>query len=140
MGFASCYEDNLDARGESVRSRHRRLTPPKEKTKKTQQIGSMESQFRLRRSVNSTSTLKPSRLKPSRPKPLQSKPRRPKLLEKKTSPGRYQRIRRRESQGTQYARAQKTLHFSVTRTQRVTTEEIQRRIQREIVRQSSLEE
>ena len=127
MGFASCYEDNLDARGESARGRHRHLTLSKVKTKKTQQIESMESQFRLQRSADSTRTSKPSQPKPSRPKPLQSKSSRP-----KPSPGTRQRIRRRGHP--------KTPHVPVMKTQYVTTEEIQLRIQHEIIRQSILKE
>ena len=48
MGFASYHEDNLDARGESVRSRHRRLTLSKEKTKKTQRKNLWNHSSRLR--------------------------------------------------------------------------------------------
>ena len=39
MGFASYYEDNLDARGESVRGWHRRPTLSKKNTKKTLRRG-----------------------------------------------------------------------------------------------------
>ena len=95
MGFASYHEDNLDARGESVRGRHRRLTPS-----------------------NVTRTLQPKQsLKP---------------LRQKVPHNTRQDIRRRE--------LQKTPHVPVMKTQYVTTEEIQRRIQREIIRQSILKE
>ena len=103
MGFASCYEDNLDARGESVRRRHRRLTPP-----------------------NVTRTLQPKQLL----KPLQQK----------TTHNIRQDICRRELQKTQRAQVQKTPHVPVMKTRYVTTEEIERRIQREIIRQSILKE
>ena len=110
MGFASYHEDNLDARGESVRGRHRRLTLSKEKTKKTQRKKTMESQFTLGRRSDSTRT----------PRPKQSL----KLLRQKALYNTRQDIHRRELQKTQY----------------VTTEEIERRIQREIIRQSRLKE
>ena len=84
------------------------------KPQKSQPPESIESQFRRRKSTGFTRTLKPSRPKPSRPRSLQTK----------TSPGTRQRIRRREP----------------LKTQRVTTEEIQRRIQCEIIRQSRLKE
>ena len=143
MGFASYHEDNLDARGESVRGRHRRPTLSKEKTKKTQRKKpaksqftqrkkSMESQFTLERRPNFTRT----------PRPKQS----PKPLRQKASHNTRQDIRRREPQKMQHARVQKTPHVTFfpprepQKTQRVTTEEIQRRIQREIIRQSSLKE
>ena len=118
MGFASYHEDNLDARGESVRGRHRRLTLSKEKTKKTQQKKSMESQFTLERRSDSTRT----------PRPKQSL----KLLRQKALYNTHQDIRRRA--------LQKTQHVPVMKTQYVTTEEIERRIQREIIRQSRLKE
>ena len=118
MGFASYYEDNLDARGESVRGRHRRLTLSKEKTKKTQREKPVESQFTLERRPNFTRT----------PRPEQS----PKLLRQKALYNTRQDIRRRE--------LQKTQHVPVVKTQYVTTEEIARRVQREIIRQSRLKE
>ena len=94
MGFASYYEDNLEARDEFVRGRHR-LTSS---------------------SVTHT------------PQPKQS----PKPLQQKALYNTGQDIRRREFQKTQ--------HASVMKTQYVTTEEIQRRIQREMIRQSRLKE
>ena len=129
MGFASCYEDNLDARDESVTGRHRRLTLSKEKTKETQREKpvesqftlrkkNMESQFRLERRPNFTRT----------PQPKQSL----KPLQQKATHNIRQDICRREFQ--------KIPHVPVQKTQRVTTEENQRRIQREIIRQSSLKE
>ena len=118
MGFASCYEDNLDARSESVRGRHRCLTLSTEKRKKTQREKPVESQFTLERRPNFTRSPRPKRS----PKPLQQK----------ASHNTRQDIRRREPQKTQ--------HIPVMKTQFVTTEEIQRRIQCEIIRQSRLKE
>ena len=118
MGFASCYEDNLDARGESVRGRHRRLTLSTEKTKKTQREKPVESQFTLERRPNFTRAPRPKRS----PKPLQ----------RTATRNIRQDIRRRE--------LQKTPHVPVMKTQYVTTGEIERRIQREIIRQSRLKE
>ena len=129
MGFASYYEDNLDARGESVRGRHRRLTLSKEKTKKTQREKPVESQFTLRRkSMESQFTLERRPNFTRTPRPKQS----PKLLRRKALYNTRQDIRRREFQKTQ--------HVPVVKTQYVTTEEIARRVQREIIRQSKLKE
>lgn len=116
MGFASYYEDNLDARGESVRGRYRHLTSSKEKIKKTQ--GITKSQFMREGMPDFT----------HRPPLKQS----PKLLRQKVSHSTRQDIRRIE--------LQKIPHVPVMKTQYVTTEEIERRIQREIVRQSRLKE
>jgi len=124
MGFASYYEDNLDAKGESVRGRYRHLTSSKEKTKKTQ--GITKSQFMREGMPDFT----------HRP-PLKESP---KLLRQKASHNTRQDIRRRELQKTQHARVQKTQHVPVMKTRYVTTEEIQRRIQCEITRQSRLKE
>ena len=129
MGFASCYEDNLDARGESVRGRHRRLTSSKEKTKKPQREKPVESQFTLRKkSMESQFTLerRPNFTRSPRPKRL------PKPLPQTATHNIRQDIRRRE--------LQKTPHVPVMKTQYVTTGEIEQRIQREIIRQSRLKE
>lgn len=137
MGFASYYEDNLDARGESVRGRHRRLTLSTEKIKKTQREKPVESQFTLRKkSMESQFTLE---RRPNFTRSPWSK-RSPKPLQQKTTRKTCQDIRRREPQKTQHARVQKTQHVPVMKTQYVTTGEIERRIQREIVRQSRLKE
>lgn len=198
MGFASYYEDNLDARGESVKSRHRHLTPSNvprtlqskqslkplqqkathnirqdicrkgaitmskrddakwadnlafhratlygireypmnvAKPQKTQQTEPMESQFRLRRSADATrvNTVACRKKKSPPQKSQRTQPKQSlKPLQQKANHNIRQDIRRRE--------LQKTLHVPVQKTQRVTTEEIQRRIQREIIRQSSLKE
>ena len=116
MGFASYHEDNLDARGESIKGRHHRLTPSKEKTKKTH--GITKSQFMRKGMPDFT----------HRPPPKQS----PKPLRQKVSHSIRQDIRRRESQEVQ--------HVPVMKTQRVTNDEIQRRIECEIIRQSRLTE
>ena len=146
MGFASYYEDNLDARSETLRGRHLPSILSKKETKKTQQKRSvqshstlrkkyMESQFTLERKPNSTRTLRPKKLRPKQP---------PKLLRRKASHNTRQDIRSREPQEMQHDRVQKTPHVTFfpprepQKTQRVTTEEIQRRIQREIIRQSAL--
>ena len=60
MGFASYYEDNLDARNESVRGRHRLPTLSEKKTKKTQRKTPAKSQYvttseierRIQREIN----------------------------------------------------------------------------------------
>ena len=60
MGFASYHEDNLDARGESLRCSSRQQTKKTEKertvskSKKSRRTKFMESQFKLRRSADST--------------------------------------------------------------------------------------
>ena len=127
MGFASYYEDNLDARGESVRGRHRRLTLSTEKTKKTQREKPVESQFALRKkSMESQFTFERRPNFTRAPRPKQS----PKPLQQKATRNIRQYIRRGE--------LQKTPHVPVMKTQYVTTEEIEWRIQREITRQSRL--
>ena len=118
MGFASYYEDNLDARSESVRGRHRLPTVSEKKTKKTQRKKSMESQSTLERRPNFIHT----------PQSKQS----PELSQQRALYNTRQDIRRREFQKTQ--------HVPVTKIQSVTTEEIGRRIQCEIIRQSKLKE
>lgn len=136
MGFASCYEDNLDARGESLRRFSRQHTKKTEKeptvseSKKSQRTQRKISQFKLRRSADSTRVNEITRWKKKsqRTQPKQSL----KPLQQKATHNIRQDICRREPQ--------KTLYVPVQKTQRVTTEEIQRRIQREIIRQSSLEE
>jgi len=129
MGFASYYEDNLDARGETVRGRHRRLTLSTEKTRKTQREKPMESQFTLRKkSMESQFTLERRPNFTRTPRPKQS----PKPLQQKATRNTRQDIRRRE--------LQKTPRVPVMKTQYVTTGEIERRIQREIIRQSRLKE
>ena len=52
MGYASCYEDAMDARGESVK--HQVLSIAKSKAGKIKQTRTLKSQFKLRRSPNST--------------------------------------------------------------------------------------
>lgn len=141
MGFASCYEDNLDARGESLRRFSRQHTKKTEKeptvseSKKSQRTQRKISQFKLRRSADSTRVNKIT-LRKKKSQPQKSQRTQPKQslkpLQQKATHNIRQDIRRRE--------LQKTLRVPVQKTQRVTTEEIQRRIQREIIRQSSLEE
>ncbi len=132
MGFASYYEDNLDARGESLRRFSRQHTKKTEKEptvsepKKSQQTQRKISQFKLRRSADSTRVNKITRRK-KKPQPQKSQRTQSKQslkpLQQKATHNIRQDIRRRELQ----------------KTQRVTTEEIQRRIQREIIRQSRLQ-
>jgi ribosomal protein S12 methylthiotransferase accessory factor YcaO len=105
MGFASCYEDNLDARSESLRRFSR------QHTKKT------EKKPTVSESKKSQRTQPKQSLKP---------------LQQKATHNIRQDICRRE--------LQKTPHVPVVKTRYVTTEEIQRRIQREIIRQSRLKE
>ena len=125
MGFASYHEDNLDARSESLRDRyHYPILSKENTTKKTVKSPdilrkkSMESQFKLERRSNSTHTPRSKqRQKASRQKALGNT---------------RQDIRRRK--------LQKTQHVPVQKIQFVTTEEIEWRIQREMIRQSRLKE
>lgn len=149
MGFASCYEDNLDARGESLRRfSHQQMEkePTVSKSKKSRQTKFMESQFKLRRSADSTRVNRvPHRKEKSqriqRKISRQTQPKRSlKPLQQKETHNIRQDICRRELQKTQRARVQKTPHVPVMKTQYVTTEEIARRVEREIIRQSGLKE
>ena len=70
---------------------------------------------------------KSSRRKSLRPKPLRWKSSRRKLLQPKPSSNTRQRTRRRKPQKIQ--------HVTATKTRYVPSEEIQQRIQREIIRQ-----
>lgn len=89
----------------------RKNTAIASKSKKTQPTESMKSQFRLRRSANST--MQKSRSKKSR---------------SKKSPYKRQHIRRQPSDRTESMK-----------TQRVTIDDIQQRIRRELVRQQKEE-
>ena len=141
MGFASCYEDNLDARSESLRRFSRQHTKKTEKeptvseSKKSQPTQRKISQFKLRRSTDSTrvSKITPQKKKSQSQKSQRTQPKQSlKPLQQKAIHNIRQDICRRE--------LQKTPHVSVMKTRYVTTEEIQRRIQREIIRQSRLKE
>ena len=138
MGFASCYEDNLDARGESLqRFSHQQMEkePTVSKSKESRQTEFMESQFKLRRSADSTRVNKVTCRKEKsqqtqRKISRQTQPKRSlKPLQQKSTHNIRQDIRRREFQ--------KTPHVPVMKTRYVTTEEIERRIQHEIIRQAS---
>lgn len=121
MGFASYYEDNQEARGE--RYERTKVFPdaqPKDKEVKIEG-SNYESQFKLRRSTDSTRTPKLSRRKKSRPKPPRREKSRPKSSRRKTAPDARQHIRREEP----------------LKIQPVTTDELQQRIQREIIRQQA---
>ena len=131
MSFASYYEDNQDAIGErDKRTRYSSHAQPKDKEVKAKS-SNYESQFRLRRSTDSTRTpsSKPPRRKKSRPKPPQPKSLRRKELRPKLS--RWKPLRRKTApDARQHIRREEPLKI-----QPVTTEELQQRIQREVTRQ-----
>ena len=141
MGFASYYEDNLDARGESLRRfSHQQMEkePTVSKSKKSRQTEFMESQFKLRRSADSTRVNRVPRRK-------EKSQRTQRKISRQTQPKRS--LKPLQQKATQNIRQdicrgelQKTLHVPVVKTQYVTTEEIERRVQREIIRQSVLKE
>ena len=151
MGFASYYEDILDSRDETDKktshyngSQGTRKATSVSKSQRTQRIGSMKSQFKLRRSADSTRTPKSSRRKTARPKPPQREKSRPKSSRRKKSrPKPPQREKSRPKSSRRKTARRKTAtdarqHIrreEPLKIQPVTTDEIQQRIQREIIRQ-----
>ena len=134
MGWASCYEDNMDAKGETERSKSRkpkvqigknRLKKQYVPVTKTRHVpeDDPEDDICFESLLNSLPVPQPD--PPRRPKPS-PKTRQHKTLRSKPSPKTRQHTRRRERRKEQYA--------PVTKTRYVTSEEIQRRIQREIIR------
>ena len=150
MGLVSYYEDNLDSRGErDKKTRHYNESQETgkiasvSKSQKTRRTESMKSQFKLQRSADSTRTpkssrreklrLKPSRREKLRPKPPRREKSRPKSPQRKKS---RRKTARRETapDARQHIRREEPLKI-----QPVTTNELQQRIQREIIRQQKEE-
>ena len=147
MGYASYYEDAIDARGESKTSKS---TKPKvsnrRESPKKQYVP--EDDICFESLLNNLPVPKPSRPTPKdnidarseskRPNTLRSKPssktrqrktlrsKRPNTLRSEPSPKMLQRIRQRE--------LRRRPDVPVTKTRYVPPDEIQRRIQREIIR------
>jgi len=134
MGWASYYEDAMDARSESKSSKSRkpkgsnRREPPKKRS-----VPVAKARYAPEDDICFESVLD-NLPKPSRPTPKdhidargESKQPKPKILRPKPSPKPHQRIHRREPRRKQYV--------PVTETRYVSRDEIQQRIEREIVRQ-----
>ena len=68
MGYASCYEDNLDARGESKRSKNWMLTganrrvPPKKQPVLVAKTRSVTSSDEIQQRIKRTKTMKTRRV------------------------------------------------------------------------------
>lgn len=141
MGWGSYQEDNQDARSESLlrssgqQTKKTKKEPTVSQFNKSRRTQRKISQFKLRRSPDSTRVNRViRRKKKSRPQKSQRTRSKQSLksLQQKATHNIRQDIRRRE--------LQKTPHIPVMKTQYVTTEEIERRIQYEIIRQSTLKE
>ena len=138
MGWASYYEDNIDARGESKSSKSRKpKVPNRREPPKKQYVP--EDDICFETLLNNLPIPKPSRPTPKddidargeskQPKPLRPKPslKRGESKQPKPSLKARQRSRQREPRRKHYV--------PVAKTRYVSPDEIQRRIQREIIRQ-----
>ena len=118
MGFASYYEDIIDARGGSKSSESRKpKVSNRRKPPKKQHIP--EDDICFESLLNNLPVLKPSRPTPKNDVDARGESKQPKTLQPKPSFRTCQRSRQREPLKTRY----------------VSPDEIQRRIQREIIRQ-----
>ena len=126
MGWASYQEDNIDARGESKSSKSRKpKVSNRRKPPKKQYVP--EDDICFESLLNNLPVPKPSRPTPKDDIGARGESKQPKTLRPKTSPKTRQHIHRKEPRRKQYV--------PVAKTQYVTSDEIQRRIQREIIRQ-----
>ena len=128
MGYASCYEDNLDARGESESRKPKvsnRREPRNVPVAKTQHVP--EEDICFESLLNNLPIPKPLQPTPKDDIDARGGSKQPKALRPKPSPKPRQRSRRREPLKKRYA--------PVAKTRYVAPDEIQRRIQLEIIRQ-----
>ena len=132
MGYASYYEDSIDARGESKSSKSRTLkVPNRREPSKKQYVRAAKTRHVPEDDICFESLLN-NLPEPSRPTSkddidARGKSKQPKTLRPKPSPKPRQRIHRSEPRRKQ--------SVSVAKTRYITPEEIQRRIELEIIRQ-----
>lgn len=134
MGWPSCQEDNLDARGEYRSSKSRKLKVPNRRESRRKQDIPVAKTRHVPEDDISFESILDNLPEPSRPTPKdhidargESKQPKPKILRPKPSPKPHQRIHRREPRRKQYV--------PVAETRYVSRDEIQERIQLEIIRQ-----